>query len=475
MDGNNQVSFFLVGNTNDCNFNTIQEALDNVEENSVIQVKPGIYNEHLSFTKKVHLIGCNESIKNKSSAELPIVVLDSDKSCEIDVPVKIEGIVFTHKKDLRFDSILSFIKTSQNFEDKEQEEFRSLLLINSESDFNNIAILCSEENGIAFSKLKSNFNDSFIHHTAFIGVYIANDAASTINNCIITDSNIIGIMVTGTATPVINSCRIEKGNNVGIRVEGNSSPKVSFSEVKDVGLGVNICESSTGMYEGCNVHHNKFGFSIDNQASPQISKCIIHNNENIGISPNNDSKPIIKDCEIFGNERGVFVDDDSNPEITRCEIYNNKNSGVVSMQSSKVMMHLCEIYNQPVGIIIQESAHNGFYERCLIHDCNDFGVLIKTTNTINIKDSVIYENGIGVQIQNGVLKITGSEIYKNTGNGINIMTELIGSYEYCDIHDNSIGVFVTSSQKPNFDTCKIYDNAKVNIEFFHDMVNKLFR
>ena len=272
-------------------------------------------------------------------------------------------------------------------------------------------------------------------------------------------------MVTGAATPVINSCRIEKGNNVGIRVEGNSNPKVSFSEVKDVGLGVNICESSTGMYEGCNVHHNIIGFSIDNQASPQISKCIIHNNENIGISPNNDSKPIIKDCEIFGNERGVFVDDDSNPEITRCEIYNNKISGVASMQSSEVMMHLCEIYNQPVGIIIQESAHSGFYERCLIHDCNDFGVLIKTTNTINIKDSVIYENRIGVQIQNGVLKITGSDIYQNTDFGINIATDRMGSYEYCDIHDNGTGIFGTSSQKPNFDTCNVCNNSKENISF----------
>ena len=68
--------------------------------------------------------------------------------------------------------------------------------------------------------------------------------------------------------------------------------------------------------------------------------------------------------------------------------------------------------------------------------------------------------------------------WRNYGEGTYVHNRgviLYRSYEYCDIHDNSIGVFVTSSQKPNFDTCKIYDNAKVNIEFFHDMVNKFFR
>ena len=468
MDGNNQVSVFLVGKTNDCNFSTIQEALDNVEENSVIQVKPGIYNEHLSFTKKVHLIGCKESIKDKSSTELPIVVLDSDKSCEIDVPVKIEGIVFTHKKDLQFDSILSFIKTSLNFEDKEQEEFRSLLLINSESDFNNIAILCSEENGITFSGIKSSFTNSFIHHTAVAGIYVTRDAKPTINNCMITDSNSVGIRIDDSASPKIEYCKIEKSAGMGVCASGNANPTIICCTINDCAFGICIIESSIGTYKNCDIHHNKIGFNIDidNQISPQISKNIIHNNEAIGIVTKANSNARINDCEIFANGIGVMIDESSTLEIIRCEIYKNNDNGIISI--SNVMMQYCEIYDQPLGIILQGSS-NGFFGRCLIHDCKDICVLIDSHTTTVIEDCVICKSGIGIYLKKGKLEISGSDIYQNTDFGINIATDRMGSYEYCNIHDNGTGIFGTSSQKPNFDTCNVCNNSKGNISFLQDM------
>ena len=52
---------------------------------------------------------------------------------------------------------------------------------------------------------------------------------------------------------------------------------------------------------------------------------------------------------------------------------------------------------------------------------------------------------------------------------INIATDRMGSYEYCNIHDNGTGIFGTSSQKPNFDTCNVCNNSKGNISFLQDM------
>lgn len=460
----NKSKIILVGNTNDCDYKTIQEALDSIEENSVIKVKPGVYNEHLNFTKKVHLVGCEDSIINKSSNELPVVVLDSSKSCEINVPVEIEGIVFTQKNDLHFDNLSSYIKTSPEFEDKEIDEVVSLFIVNSESNFSNIAILSAEQYGISFRNLKSNLSNSYIHHSWSAAIYVLDDAAPTINNCVISNSNIMGIRLEGSAAPKITSCKIEKTDMIGIHVEDNATPKCISCEILGSKYGVNINAPSSSLFENCIIHDNLYAFQITKSAMPEINKCRIFNNKQMGITTSNDSKPSINDCEVFDNGYGFFIDDDSSPKITKCEIYRNENGGICSLASSKPTVRFCEIYNHAVGISILESSHNSLYERCLIHDCENFGFLLDTNNTVNIKDCGIYKNGSGIHLKNGLLFLEGCDLSKNN-NGIEIFSNLIGSYKYCDIHDNKVGILSYVDSKFNFDTCKIYDNAKVNIEF----------
>lgn len=465
----------LVGSTDDCDFNTIQEALDNVEENSVIQVKPGIYNEHLSFTKKVHLIGCKESIKDKSSTELPIVVLDSDKSCEIDVPIEIEGIVFTHKKDIVFDSLDSFIKTSLEFEDKEAEEFYTLFLINSESCLKNIAILCPEEYGITLSGSKATVKDSFIHHSKSSGIYIVKCAEPTINNCIISDSNFTGIRISDSASPKIEYCKIEKCKNIGIRSEGTSIPNIIFCEIKDTMLGVNITESSSGIYENCNIHLNRMGMIIRDMSFPHIDKCVIFNNEVVGISSGDESRPFIEDCEIFSNlHNGIDANGASNPQILKCEIYNNGEVGIAFKGKSNGEVRLCDLHKNTNGIMFLESSR-GLCENLLVYDCKAFGGLIKTNEQIVIWKSKFLLNNTGIIVQDGVLEVKESEIFNNLDAGVRIYSKLQGIYEDCIICDNGYGVSICSSAELNFETCEVIDNSKGNIGHpAKDLANLLY-
>jgi hypothetical protein len=86
---------------------TLKEALKNIIENGTIILEPGVYKEHVNFDKKVKLVGATDSIMDKSSSELPIIVLDSTKSCEISAPVEIEGVVFTHEENLSFNNLQS--------------------------------------------------------------------------------------------------------------------------------------------------------------------------------------------------------------------------------------------------------------------------------------------------------------------------------------------------------------------------------
>ena len=59
----------------------INQALDMVEDGGTVFLEPGVYKEHLVISKKVKIVGVKDSIMGMKSAEMPIIVLDSDKSC----------------------------------------------------------------------------------------------------------------------------------------------------------------------------------------------------------------------------------------------------------------------------------------------------------------------------------------------------------------------------------------------------------
>ena len=428
----------VVGNTNDCNFNTIQEALNNVEEDSVIQVKPGIYNEHLSFTKKVHLIGCKESIKDKSSLELPIVVFDPDKTCEIDVPVEIEGIVFTHKKDLHFEKLSSYIKSPLEFEEKERTGFKSLFLVSSESSFSNIAILHAEWHGITFSGEKSNFETSFIYHAHSSGIYVGKESNAIINDCIINNSHFMAIFVSGTASPKISFCKINQCFGIGISTDENAKPHFISCEIQDTVMGIDIKESSTGLYE----------------------KCIIHNNKEIGIAVSDTAKPIIKDCEISSSGNGIHVSQDSNSKLIRCEIYSNS-LGIAMGEQSSMSVSSSEIYSNDVGIQLMGTS-SGILNKCVIHDCKNFGIhLYDKDQKATVKNCVICKNDQGIIVSGGYLEIEISEIFENK-DGVNVLGSVFVNYKKCNIHDNEFGIAGITSNVPAYDTI-VKNNRKNDI------------
>lgn len=464
----------VVGKDGGCDFDTIQQALDSVEEGSTIQVKPGAYNEHLVFKKKVRLVGCSESIENKASAELPVVVLDSDKACKIDVPVEITGMVFTHKKDLHFDSLSSFMELP--FEGTEPESPTQLMLVSSESSLANIAILCAEGGyGIEFSGAKAGFEASFVYHTYLAGIRIANDAEPTISNCRVSGSN-IGIVVLGSAAPRINSCTIEKIKTMGIASAENANPYVKSCEIKDVEMvAVAAHDSATGLYENCNVHHNVCGFSFNDASSPRITECTVHNNA-MGITCSNEAKPVVEDCEIFASSgNGITASGNSSPKITKCQIYdNNDGAGLASSGTSSPVVRLCEIHNCDPGIIITQESQGGVFEKCVVYDCGKFGVLLKGESLnegkirATVKNCKICGCKTGVWVGGTVLEIRETEVCDNSDIGINITSELTGIYENCDIHGNRMGIGIFLPNKSNFDTCTVRDNSEENIAYVFD-------
>ena len=154
------VCMFVVGKNQQ--IKSLKEALELIIEDGTVILEPGIYKEHVNFDKKVKIVGLADSIMNKSSSELPIVVLDSTKSCKITADVEIEGVVFPHEKNLSFSNLKKYAEEEYNF-DKDivgkkyrDVDFASCLLVNSDAKLKNVAILDSLTYGITLGRKGTN-------------------------------------------------------------------------------------------------------------------------------------------------------------------------------------------------------------------------------------------------------------------------------------------------------------------------------
>lgn len=364
----------VVGKDNDCDFNTIQEALDFVEENAIIKVKPGVYNEHLDFNKTVHLMGCNETIINKSSEELPIVVLDSDKLCIVDIPVKIEGIVFTHKKDLEFDSLSSFLKTSSEIKEDESEDAKSMFGVSSDSCFINIAILCSEGFGVCFFDKSAILDISYLHHIVEECILITKNAAPSINNCIISNSNQNGIICSEKSSPKICNCEIydcgvQNKHTAGIGITDESSAKIDSCKIYNNvgGLGIGVGENANPRITSCSIFGQIQGISVEGNSSGIYEDCSIYSNKQCGLGICDESKPIINNCKFFTNgQHGIMIGGNASLCMNNSEISNNgKNyAGIGCIENSRVVIKNCKSFGvHTCGVALVQNAAGNF-ENC---------------------------------------------------------------------------------------------------------------
>lgn len=348
----------------DGDFKTIQEALNAAEDNTVIKVRAGVYNEHLVFNKNVRLIGSEDSILGKSSAELPVVVLDK-KSCKIDIPVEIEGIVFTHDGSEKFDRLEDYVKQKLDpNRSSDDDSFTTMFCISCDAKLQNIAVLNSDARGITFSKGEAELKDSVIFLSAWDNICCIEDSAPKIRGCKVlgTSGFSSGINVKGNSSPKISECDVYNNGNDGLLVGGidikeNAAPDIFGCNIYENLIGIAVKQSASPKISECNIYNNSFGIDADDDdyifgddedkfcvtASLEISNCDIYGNREFGISVEGKSKSKIKNCKIHGNNdkdsnrcTGIYASEDASVDISDCEIYGHDGPGISVSVSTHV-------------------------------------------------------------------------------------------------------------------------------------------
>jgi hypothetical protein len=129
---------------------------------------------------------------------------------------------------------------------------------------------------------------------------------------------------------------------------------------------------------------------------------------------------IFRNTEIGAGSNGVQVQDGAKLTLDRCSVYDNSNIGVsVRTQASVAHIHSSEIWNNGIGIEI-ENAHVDFKSSSIRYNI---------TNGLRVSYS-LSETGVTVD---------STTIANNGANGIQLEDKATAAIHYCSIYSNGEG------------------------------------
>ena len=476
----NSMNVVTVGKEKGCDYKTIQQAINSVAEGSTIHVLPGIYMEDLKFTKSVNLVGCEDYIAEKSSGELPVVVFSKNYSCKIDIPVNIDGIVFTQKQKLKFNNLRTYLNKFEELEKPEnpgnycEENFQTILWLNTGCKLKNMAVLNGENYGITFSSGISLLEYSFVGKTKdnglccceksspkikytnvvncrYLNVYFGDNTTAELNNCNIYNSQSAGILARNDSECILKDCFIYDNNKEGVFIRDNAAPTITDCEIHDNECaGVRIVGSAVPTVTGCEIHDNKQnGILILDNAKPKIAGCKIHDNKTEGhgypgVVADGESSPTIRNCEIYNHlSYGLWIKENAGGTYEDCDIHNNESEGVRIAGSATPTVTDCEIHdNKQNGIWILDNAKPEI-AGCKIHD--------------NKTEDECYPGVIASGDSSPAIR--DCEIYNHLASGLWIKENAGGTYRNCEIYNNkSGGIDNETSKTVDTSSCECWDN-----------------
>ena len=437
-------------------YKSIQKAIDDAKNNTIIKILPGLYWENLTLKGKnrVDICSLNE--------DDPAYILSDNSPCimihclEANDTIKLYNLKFIHRgiRDDVLDNELcqtEFFEWHKNHKDNKETYF----IYQNSAEVEKLEI--NHEIDI---KIVENINED--NHGNFCAISILKGTVS------------------------INNCEI--------------SLAFLTSETKNV-LPAIFAENSTAIVENTSIKGNQDYLTVgiySHDAQLKINECRIFENRCGGIiSVVNERNSInISKCHILKNEGcGILI-----MSIAGKSALKEKAVGIKNTLEINIEQNVLEL-NQGTGLILKKCFNasiigNKFYSNLLNGaDLTDFdgfimmnnfyknkgtGLLLETVEESN--EAKIFNNFFDENYQNGI-EITGknnysiisqnSKICNNYLNGIYVHDLANPEIKYNKIYNNSHhGILIESNSCADVNLNEIHHNVRTNIAFGGKMTNK---
>lgn len=248
----------VVAKTGGADFQTIGEAIQHVEDNTIIIVREGLYQESLTISKPVII---------KGEGKREAIILEGNKSGCIKMASDHAEV---HGLTIRLRASSSLIK---NYAVDIPEG--KLILENCEITSDSLSCVA-------------------IH---------GKTANPVLRKCVIHDSKQNGILVYENGNGLIENCDIYAHAATGIEIRGDSNPTFRRCKIHHSKAGgVMVRENGAGLFEDCDIFLNAtHGLIIRAGGNPTVRRCTISRNTFYGVFVLENGRGIVENCDLRGN------------------------------------------------------------------------------------------------------------------------------------------------------------------------------
>lgn len=509
----------IAGSTHECDYRTIQEAIEAAPHRWEIKLADEHYHENLEISKSVSI----SSLWDIREGRTPIIHMDKDYTLTIpeSEDVLFGDIAFTQNHDIDIEGMYS-IENSGTDDDALMIDIdgkavfigcifthpasECIFIGNGDAKFTNCVFLRFPHDGIVASddaKLKVNHTLFTLGGTAITTMSenasiadsqvdrCTNGFASDINghtvieNCVVKNASGYGFIACSFSSMEISGCQAENVSGSGFLVQDSSSCEIKDSTADKCFHGFTSDGNVRAAISGCSTKSCGIGFlTKQNTRGVAISGCMAIESENHGFLFSNAVNAEITACTSSRNKQtGIGVLDSSAIIIRSCTAEGNNNG--IQIENSKLTIENCAVIkNQKNGIAITKNTEAECVG-CYSEGNGTSGLFVTDSAKLNVTSLEASQNGLsGIECSGtAVLKVEKCNLSRNR-HGISLFDKAYGSIIDCIISENIFGIrmrhdskaAITGSELRMNEKCglSLSEKTTVNAEKCHLEGNKSF-
>jgi F-box protein 11 len=341
----------IVSQMGDGDYTSLNEAIQQVEANTFILLKEGLYQENIIIDKAIEIIG--------NGPKERIILESSDTHC-----IVIQAAQAT-LRGLTIRCQAGAIAKS----------YQALHIVAGQALIEDCAISSNSSSCIAIQNAASNPTIRYctIHAGATHGITITNSARATLEYCEIFNQQATGIAIATGGNPMIRHCNIHDCQQYGLSIR----------------------DQARGTCEDCEIQNNATGIMVMTQSNPLLLRCHIHDNHKYGVELLQDGQGSYQDCTIVTNqEANVSISTGSTPYFYLCKIHEGA-YGVAVKDNGRGTLEYCDIFAHQQANVIITTGGDPILQRNNISQSTQYGLQVTDNGRSTIERCTFSENVSG--------------------------------------------------------------------------------
>jgi hypothetical protein len=422
---------------------TIGEALKRAASGGRVLVRPGVYKESLTISKKVEIIADGPADS--------VVVESVDGNCLIMQAemARVRGLTFRGSSGRQGRGRYAvYVPTGKLILEDCRITSDTLACIaamgvTATPELRRCRVVCGASAGVFVSdKADVMLEDCDVSENALAGIECRRLGRVTVRGSRISRCGQAGILVHELGQATLEDCDVFANAQAGVEVRDDGHPVLKRCKVRNgQGSGVRL-HGGEATLEDCELFENALAnLEVRHGGDPTLKRCRLYQGKQAGARFGRDAKGTLEDCDLFGNARAaVEILQNANPTLRRCTVRECGAVGVAIQDRGQGVLEDCDLGDAGQVVLAIRQSATPVLRRCKIHDGRQTGVFVAGRGGGTLEDCDVFANkGPGVAITaeaNPVL--TRCQVHENGHAGVVAWDGGRGVLKGCGITDNGL-------------------------------------